>query len=109
MQVDLNTVFTVLLGGGAIATFTAIFKGVASLRSGATARQRQIMDNLASNNERNEQRAARAEADRDFWHATTGGYHYQLVQAGITPNPVNPIPPSQRLPLTAPQPDPPRG
>jgi len=105
VQIDLNTVFTVLLGGGAIATCTAIVKGITSLRSGATARQRQIMDALASSNERNEQRATRAEADRDFWHSTAAGYHYQLVQAGYTPNPVNATPPSQRLPLTTPTPD----
>jgi hypothetical protein len=55
------------------------------------------MDTLALTNQRVEERAVRAEGDRDFWHSTAAGYHFQLVQAGIAPNPTQPTPPSQRL------------
>jgi hypothetical protein len=93
---------TLLLGGGAVATLQAIFRGVGSLRGGARALEREAVNDLARARDAADDRAEWAEADRDFWHATAGRWRYQLVSKGIEPVPPDPVPPSARRGHTKP-------
>lgn len=80
---------TLLLGAGGVTFLRTIFTGVGSLRGGARAREREAVNDLAK-------RAERAEADRDLWRDRAGRWCYQLVTAGIEPDPPSPVPPSAR-------------
>jgi hypothetical protein len=92
VKLDLNALITLLLGGGAIGTFVAIFKGLRSLRSGAYARQNRFIDRL-------ERRAQVAEEDADYLRGVVGAYYYQLRAAGQTPDPPEVDLPSRRHPV----------
>ncbi len=98
----LITLFTLLLGGGGLATVQAVFKGLGSLRGGARAREREAVDDLARSRDAADERAEWAEADRDFWRDTAGRWRYQLVREGIEPVPPDPVPPSARRGHTRP-------
>lgn len=92
----LSTVVTALLGGGAATFVLSAARSWTAIRGGAKARERETINDLM-------ERARDAERDRDFWRAVAGDYGYQLRQAGKTPNPPDPVQPSD-LP---PQPGPP--
>lgn len=85
-----------LIGGGALTTIQAAVGGIRSLRSGARAHERESVRDLAKARDRADDRADRAERDRDYWRDIAGGYRFQLRQAGIDPSPPDPVPPSAR-------------
>jgi hypothetical protein len=87
-----------LLGGGGLAFVQAIFSGLGAVRSGARARERESVEDLARARDQADERATRAERDRDYWRGVTGRYRYQLHAAGIEPDPAEPVPPSERAP-----------
>ncbi|GIJ42636.1 hypothetical protein [Micromonospora andamanensis] len=92
----ITAVIAALLGGGGLATIQALFSGVGSLRRGARAHERESVRDLARARDRADDRAARAESDRDYWRQVAGGYAYQLRLAGTEPIPPDPVPPSER-------------
>ncbi|WP_420124380.1 hypothetical protein [Nakamurella sp.] len=92
----MTAVIGVVLGGGGIAFIQSIFSGVGSLRQGARAHERESVQDLARARDKADDRASRAETDRDFWRNISGGYAYQLRLAGVEPIPPDPVPPSQR-------------
>lgn len=72
-----------LLGGGAVATFTAVFKGIQALQTGARRRERDTVKSLVEH--RNE-----AWADRDYWQDMAdhwmqwaGTVEYEARSAGV--------------------------
>ncbi|MEW2474598.1 hypothetical protein AB0875_12485 [Micromonospora gifhornensis] len=85
-----------LLGGGGLAFLQALFSGVGSLRQGARAHERESVRDLSRARDAADDRAGRAEADRDYWRQVAGGYAYQLRLAGVEPIPPDPVPPSAR-------------
>jgi hypothetical protein len=85
-----------LIGGGALTTIQSVFSGIGSLRSGARAHERESVQDLSRARDAADDRASRAELDRDYWRNIAGGYSYQLRQAGLTPIPPDPVPPSAR-------------
>jgi len=87
---------TLLLGSGGALFLQNLFRGVASLRGGARAREREAVADLARSRDAADERAERAEADRDFWRDVAGRHRYQLVSNNIEPVPADPIPPSAR-------------
>lgn len=91
-----------ILGGGGLAFLQSLFKGVGSLRGGARAREREAVEDLARARDAADDRAAWAEADRDFWRDTAGRWLYQLRSNGIDPVPPDPVPPSARRGHTKP-------
>lgn len=93
---------TLLLGGGGVAFFQAVFRGFGSLRGGARALEREAVQDIARARDKADERAEWAEADRDFWHDTAGRWRYQLVSNNIEPVPPDPVPPSQRRGHTKP-------
>jgi hypothetical protein len=78
-----------LLSVGGAAVVRNFFTGVKTLRGGAHARERQALADLVRQRDD-------AEADRDFWRRTAGRYAWQLERAGHEPDPVSPVPPSER-------------
>ncbi|MFI7072039.1 hypothetical protein [Micromonospora sediminicola] len=85
-----------LLGSGGLAFIRAVFSGIGSLRKGARAHERESVQDLARARDKADERAASAEADRDYWRRIAGGYAYQLTRAGVEPVPADPVPPSAR-------------
>jgi hypothetical protein len=92
----LSTLIVLVLGGGLAASFTTFIKGWITLRSGARAREHEVLANLREDLRETREELRWAEADRDYWRGTTAGAHWQLRQAGIQPKPAEPIPPSER-------------
>ncbi|TCB97590.1 hypothetical protein E0H26_11780 [Micromonospora zingiberis] len=92
----ITAVIAALLGGGGLAFLQAVFSGIGSLRQGARAHERESVRDLSKARDAADDRAARAEADRDFWRNVAGGYAYQLRRAGEEPIPPDPVPPSAR-------------
>jgi hypothetical protein len=93
---------TLILGGGGLAFLQAAFRGFGSLRGGARALEREAVNDLARARDAADERAAWAEADRDFWRDTAGRWRYQLVSNNIEPVPPDPEPPSARRGHTKP-------
>ncbi|WFE41964.1 hypothetical protein [Micromonospora sp. WMMD998] len=94
-----TAVIAALLGGGGLAFIQAVFSGVSSLRQGARAHERESVQDLARARDKADERANRAESDRDYWRNIAGGYAYQLRLAGVDPVPAEPVPPSTRTQL----------
>lgn len=92
----ITTIIVALLSAGGAAFLGTLLRGIGSLRSGARAHEREAVADLARWRDEAVDRARTVERDRDFWRGVAGGYAYQLVQAGGTPQPANPIAPSER-------------
>jgi hypothetical protein len=92
----LPALITALLGAGGATFVTALIRGVGSLRRGARALERETVEDLAAAREEAAERERRALADARFWQSIAGRYHFQLHQAGVTPEPDNPVPPSDQ-------------
>ncbi len=87
---DLNQLLALLLGGGAVATVTALFNGVKSLREGARSRELDTIGDLVRRRQEAEEdrdKAFRARDhafnERDYWRNWTGILEYAMLQRGI--------------------------
>ena len=78
-----SDVLTLLLGGGAVATISAAFKGIDTLRTGARAREKDTVNQLVE--QRDEAWVDRDNAidQRDYWRNWAGRLEYGLQQHGI--------------------------
>lgn len=94
---------TLLLGGGALATITALFNGVKSLREGSRAREKDTIKDLI--NQRREAWEDRDRAfdardrafnERDHWRNRAGTLEYLLRASGSE------VPPMPELPRDQP-------
>lgn len=104
---DVGQLLTLLLGGGMVATITAVFSGVKSLREGSRSRERDtISDLIARRKEADEERdKARDERDeafnardrafnqRDYWRNWAALLEYTILQNMPDKMPVKPTPP----------------
>lgn len=99
ITMDIGQVLTLLLGGGLVATLTAAFNGIKSLREGSRARERDTITDLI--NRRNEadentdkayDARDRAFNERDYWRNRAGAREYQLLSNGIELNTYPPPP-----------------
>jgi hypothetical protein len=89
-KLDSNTLLTLLLGGGFAATVAAIFKGINALRSGASARSRESIGDLARWRDQESAAREKAEGARDCaerqlyeWRAYAGSLEYELARHGM--------------------------
>jgi hypothetical protein len=96
---DTNALLTLLLGGGAAATFSLVVKGITALRQGASARARESLSDLVRLRQEAEAAREKAEDERNCserqmyeWRVYAGGLEYQLARNGI------PIPDSLKRP-----------
>ena len=81
MQV--GDLLTLLLGGGAVATITALLQGIRSIKDGARAREKDTVSEIISQrNEAWEMRDA-ATDERDYWRNWAGNLEYLCRTAGI--------------------------
>jgi hypothetical protein len=92
----LTALLAVLLGTGGIGSLLSTARGINSLRTGARARQREAVTDLARSRDQADERAYWAELDRDYYRNLCGRYAYQLTRAGAEPNPAEISPPSER-------------
>lgn len=94
MSVQSSDVLTLLLGGGAVATISAAFKGIDTLRTGARAREKDTVNQLVE--QRDEAWVDRDNAidERDYWRNWAGRLEYGLQQNGVDmpPKPAFPVP-----------------
>jgi hypothetical protein len=83
MSMQSSDVLTLLLGGGAVATISAAFKGIETLRSGARAREKDTVKQLVD--QRDEAWVDRDNAidERDYWRNWAGRLEYGLQQHGV--------------------------
>lgn len=92
----LQALLTFVLGGGAIALVTQIVKASRLWRSGRLATTREVIRDIAAARDEAEEREAVLRQEKDFWRGVAADYSFQLRQAGILPNPPDPVSPSER-------------
>jgi hypothetical protein len=85
-----------VLSTGGAAFLKQLTKGWSSLRSGARAREREVVTDLARSRDEAEDRCRLAERDAGYWQRIANRYAGQLLRAGIDPDPPDPLPPSER-------------
>lgn len=103
---DVGQLLTLILGGGLVATLTAAFNGIKSLREGSHKRERDTIEDLIarrdeSDEEKDKAYNARDRAfnERDYWRNRCGAREYQLTSRGIKLEPYPaPPPPAQLAP-----------
>jgi hypothetical protein len=75
---------TLLLGGGAVATIGALFKGLQALQTGARARERETVKSLVEQrNEAWEDRDFLTD-ERDYWRNRSGTVEFHSHREGVS-------------------------
>jgi hypothetical protein len=97
MKDALTLLITTLIGAGGATFVATLIKGWSSLRSGARSLEKEAVADLARARDEAEDRCRKAVRDGEFWRSTAGSYAYQLIRAGKTPDPPDPVPPSERI------------
>jgi hypothetical protein len=93
-SLDVGQLLTLLLGGGAVATLTALFSGIKSLREGSKARERDtIKDLIDQRNEAWDMRDNALDA-RDYWRNWAGQLEYLARSQGLV-IPTRPVLPGE--------------
>lgn len=92
VTLDVGQLLTLLLGGGMVATVSALFSGIKSLREGARARERDTIADLIS--QRNEAWTDRDAAldERDYWRNWAGTLEYLALSQGVVVPTKPPLP-----------------
>lgn len=80
---NVGDILTLLLGGGAVATIAAIFKGVQALKEGARSREKDAVADLEAWRVKANQARELAEAQRDYWRDKAGEYRFMLREQGV--------------------------
>lgn len=98
---DISDLLTLLLGGGMVATLSAAFNGIKSLREGSRKKERDTITDLIVRRdeayaERDKAYRARDRAfnERDYWRDWAGQLEYTCRQSG-TPLPEKPALPKE--------------
>lgn len=92
-------IVTALISTGGVTLVTRFFRGWQSLRTGARASTRGVIEDLAKSRDETEDRYGAALRDLEFWRNTAGSYMFQMRRQGLMPDPADPVPPSMnRLP-----------
>jgi hypothetical protein len=94
----MTLVVTALLSSGGAVFLSSVVKSWATLRGGARARERETITDLAARADDAERRERVARRDLDYWRDIAAKYRYQLREKGITPNPEDPVQPSDQPP-----------
>lgn len=86
----IGQILTLLLGGGTVATLTALFSGIKSLREGSRARERDTIKDLVEQRkeawkDRDDAFDARDRAfnERDYWRNWAGQLEYLARSKGV--------------------------
>src|SRR4029450_10468076 len=89
-------ILTILLSTGGIAFVSMLGRGILAVRSGASAREKETINNIKQMHSEQVAELRKEAADRRFRQDLPARYHWQLVSSGYEPDPREPIPPSQR-------------
>jgi hypothetical protein len=88
--VTVSQLLTLLLGGGAVATITALFNGIKSLREGSRGKERDTIAGLIKDRKDAQEDRDKAEDardammnERDQWRNWAGRLEYGLAQHGV--------------------------
>lgn len=95
----IQTLVTFLVGGGLVTLIAQVVRGVSALRTGARASTRAVILDLAAARDDADNRAITYQRDSEFWRNTCAAYSFQMRTAGLTPDPTNPVPPSEQVGL----------
>lgn len=74
---------TLLLGGGAVATIGALFKGMQALQTGARARERDTVNTLVDQRKEAWDERDDAVDDRDYWRNRCGTVEFHARSKGV--------------------------
>lgn len=91
----MSALVTLLVGGGGVTLITKLVRGIASTRAGARASTKAVLQDLAEDRDDKVERNRALERDNEFWRNAAGSYAYQMVKAGMTPEPPTLVPPSE--------------
>lgn len=94
-QFFIALIAAVLSTGGA-AFVKQLTAGWGSLRSGARAREREVITDLARDRDEAEERCRMTERDSAYWQRIANRYAGQLLRYGYDPDPPDPVPPSEQ-------------
>lgn len=96
---DVGQLLTLLLGGGAVATITALFNGVKSIKEGSKSRERDTISDLIEQRkeawkDRDDAFDSRDKAfdERDYWRNWAGQLDYIVRSKGHEVPPMPPRP-----------------
>ncbi len=100
MQLDINALLTLVLGGGLVGTITAFINGYRSLKEGAKSREKSTIEDLI--NQRSDAIRERdiefsdknfAFDQRDYWRNWAADLEFLMRSQGlpVPPRPVEPI------------------
>jgi hypothetical protein len=89
---DLGQLLTLLLGGGCVATITALFNGIKSIREGTRTRERDTIADLIKSRDEAEEEREDALDERDWWRNWAGQLEYICHKNGIELPPKTPMP-----------------
>lgn len=87
---SIGEIVSLILGGGAVATIAAFFKGVQALREGARAREKDAISDLEEWRSKANEARELAEAQRDYWRDKAGEYRFMLREQGVSLPPESP-------------------
>lgn len=80
---DVESLLTLLLGGGAVATIGAFFKGVKALQTGARAREKDTVNDLVLQRKEAWDDRDKANDERDYWRNWAGTVEYYARANGV--------------------------
>lgn len=94
---ETGELLTLLLGGGAVATISALFSGLKSLQTGSRAREKETVKDLVKQRKEAWRDRDFAQDERDYWRTRAGTAEFYAIQGGVTlpqfgPPPVPPAP-----------------
>jgi hypothetical protein len=89
--VNVGQLLTLLLGGGCVATITALFNGIKSIREGTRTRERDTISDLIKAKDEAEKEREDALDERDYWRNWAGQLEYVCFKNGYTLPPKPPF------------------
>lgn len=78
-----SELITLLLGGGAVATITALFQGIRSLQSGARAREKETVADLVKQRKDAWRDRDRANERATYWQRWAAKVEYEASRKGV--------------------------
>lgn len=84
MDIDVETLLTLLLGAGGAGFLSALFSGIRALQRGVASRTREGIADLARWRDEANDARERAERSRDAWRMYAAQLEYQILSSGGT-------------------------
>jgi hypothetical protein len=82
-MMTVGQILTLILGGGAVATITALFQGLKSIQTGARAREKDTVSELIKQRKEAWDDRDEAQDERDYWRNWAATVEYHARAAGV--------------------------